>query len=328
MAVPPLRQETRSPPAPRIESRFGSGTGARRESQTESLPGSRFAPPAVTRLDALRARIRTLERGAGAAVLRSLPLDAAALDAHLPGGGLQLGALHEIEGERAEWDDGVASGFCLAVLARLMAVERGRVLWVSRHSDLYMPGLVSLGLDPARLLLVQARDSDEIAWAMEEGLRCPSLAAVVGETEGLSRQAGRRLQLAAEQGGVTAFALGRRLRPRRDAGPSAAATRWRVSAAPAARRGGPGFPTADFPTANFASDEVVAGWGAPRWRLELLRCRGAAPAAWLLDWSRAAKGEKHAPGGFALATTLCDGPSEAGDAPHYGWDNCGQGNCG
>ncbi|WP_299393926.1 ImuA family protein [Pelagibius sp.] len=225
-----------------------------------------------------------------------LPLGLAALDAALPGGGLPLGALHEIEGERAEWDDGVTLGFCLALLARHQArfPGAGDILWVSRQGDLYPPALAARGLDPGRLVLVRARNEADLFWAMEEGLRCRRLAAVVGEVEGLDRLAGRRLQLAAEEslkngaGGVTAFALHRRFRPRRRAREaSAALSRWRVTAAA-------------------SHDEADTAFiGRPRWRLDLLRCRGAAPGSWQVEWNDAACG-------FSLAPALCDRPLAKG----------------
>lgn len=255
----------------------------------EPAPGSR-RDGGQAALAALRARVRALERGAAysRAGNRAAPLGAAALDAHLPGGGLALGCLHEIAGGRAEWDDGAATGFCLALLARLLGAApraRGPVLWVSRWRDLYAPGLTAFGLDPGRLILVRAGAGTEVLWAMEEALRCSRLAAVVGEVEALERSAGRRLQLAAEASGVTAFALLRPLRPaRRAAAPSAAATRWRVMPAQASQR-------------------VPAGrgrfLGRPCWQVELLRCRGAAPGQWHLEWDDAT-------GGFALAAALRD----------------------
>ncbi|MFQ6019106.1 MAG: ImuA family protein, partial [Kiloniellaceae bacterium] len=266
--------------------------------QGSAKPAAVEAAANRVEIAALRARIHALERGArdaGADRLRILPLGLRALDDHLPGGGLPLSCLHEIEGERREWDDGVATGFCLALLARLCAAPPdstggGPLLWVARWRDLYPPGLIALGLDPGRLILVRAGGEAEVLWAMEEALRCARLAAVVGEVESLPRSAGRRLQLAAETGGVTAFLLRRRLRPaRRAEEPSVAATRWRIAPARfSARPAAPGAAAGRLP-------------GPPRWQAELLRCRGAAPGRWLLEWDDAT-------GGFALAAALRDGP--------------------
>lgn len=265
------------------------------------------APRAETRsagdLAALRAQIRVLERGGRAGPLRVLPLGQAALDDHLPGGGLPLSGLHEIAGERAEWDDGVASGFCAALLARLLAAlgdSGGPVLWAAPRADLYGPGLAGFGLDPARLLLLRAGNDRDVLWALEEGLRAGALAAVVGEVADLERTAGRRLQLAAEAGGLPCFLLQRRRLAGGTQGPSAAVTRWRV--APLPSDPGPSQPE--------------LGWaliGRPRWRVELLRCRGAAPGDFVMEWDDAS-------GVFALAAglrhgTLGDGTLGAGAAP-------------
>jgi protein ImuA len=250
-------------------------------------------------LAALRDQVRRIEQGAASGCKRPVaPLGLEALDAALPGGGLPLGALHEIEGERAEWDDGVTLGFCLALLARLEKAfpDSGKILWISRQGDLYPPALAGQGFDPGRFLLVRAKSDAEVLWAMEEGLRCRRLAAVVGEVEGLDRLAGRRLQLAAEAsltgtGGVTAFALHRRFRPlRQGRAASAALSRWRVTAA----------------SSQDEQDESFIG--RPRWRLDLLRCRGAAPGSWHVEWDDAACG-------FALAPALRDRPLVPGKGP-------------
>ncbi len=283
-------------------------------SPPQSLPAAALRRPEGDLSD-LRARVRAIERGAayGGLRRRAAPLGVPALDAHLPGGGLPLGGLHEIEGGRAEWDDGAATGFCVGLLVRLLDAApepgngRGRgnkpVLWVSPWRDLYAPGLKAFGLDPGRLIQVHAGGEADVLWAMEEGLRCARLAAVVGEIDTLERGPGRRLQLAAEAGGVTAFALRRGLRPARPAraGPSAAVTRWRVEAD--AMSSGPGAdgPGADRPGVS----ESGRSPARPRWRVELLRCRGAAPGQWCLEWDDAA-------GGFAVAAALRDRPPAFG----------------
>jgi protein ImuA len=252
-----------------------------------TLPEIKVPRPKDARLHALRARVRRLERGAGRGRLKVVPLGLPVLDGHLPRGGLPLGALHEVEAARAEWDDGAMTGFSLGLIARLSQAVAGPVLWVARRPDLYGPGLLALGFDPGRLILVRAQGDQDVCWALEEGLRCPSLAAVVGEVAEPERSAGRRLQLAAEASGVTAFLLRRRLQPRRRAEPpSAAMTRWRVSPAPS----GEALP--NLPPGLL---------GPPRWRVELLRCRGAAPGCFLVEGDDGT-------GGFALATALRDGP--------------------
>ncbi|MBV9815562.1 MAG: hypothetical protein JO229_07405, partial [Alphaproteobacteria bacterium] len=147
--------------------------------------------------------------------------------------------------------------------------EDGMVLWCLPRPDLYGPGLAAHGLDPERVVLVRTSRDAEILWAMEEGLRSPGIVAVVGEVGTLPAVASRRLQLAAERSGITAFLL-RRWREggqasRERALPNAAMTRWRVAALPS--RPSQGEP----------------GVGCPRWLVELLRCRGGEPGSWEME---------------------------------------------
>src|SRR6202171_3924890 len=68
-------------------------------------------------LTALRDRIRQIERPARQGVL---PFDVMAIDRVLPGGGLALGAVHEILGAGGDEEDGaIAAGFAAGILARL-----------------------------------------------------------------------------------------------------------------------------------------------------------------------------------------------------------------
>jgi protein ImuA len=226
--------------------------------------------PSAAQLVDLQDRIRRIERP-NALRRGVLPFGVAALDRALPGGGLALGALHEILGAGADEEDGAATtGFAAGIAGR---IANGIVLWCLKHSDLYGPGLASHGLDPARVVLIRAARDDDILWALEEGLHAPSslggIAAVIGEVGRLPMVAGRRLQLAAERSGIPALLL-RRWRTGDEAEaerarPSAAVTRWRVVPLPSLPDGEPGI-------------------GQPRWRVELLRSRGGEPAAWDVPW--------------------------------------------
>lgn len=241
--------------------------------------------PSAPRLVDLQERIRRLERD-GAACHGVLPFGIAALDRTLPNGGLALGAVHEILGAGADEEDGAAAaGFIAGIAGRLAG---GAVLWCLKERDLYGPGLAEHGLDPARIALVRAPRDDDLLWALEEGLRSPGIAAVVGEIGRLPMVAGRRLQLAAERSGIPAFLL-RRWRTGAEAAaertrPSAAMTRWRVAPLPSLPCNEPGI-------------------GTPRWRVELLRCRGVAAAdlSWDLEVADAS-------GALRL-------PAELGDRP-------------
>jgi protein ImuA len=305
-------------------------------------------------ISALRERIRQIEQPARHGVL---PFGVAAIDRALPGGGLALGAVHEIIGAGGDEEDGAAAaGFAAGILARLgggtrptspspplarqvpslsplkggegkkaqrfslsarhgplgdgegrgevgdpRAAGSGPVLWCLRRPDLYGPGLMAHGLDPARLVLVTAARDDEILWAVEEGLCAGStagLAAVVGELGRLPMVAGRRLQLAAERSGVTALIL-RRWRNADEAAagreqPSAALTRWRVAALSS-------VDIINEPGAN-SSGARESGLGQPRWRVALLRCRGGMPGAWDVEVADAT-------GHVSLSAELADRPA-------------------
>jgi protein ImuA len=213
-------------------------------------------------LPTLRECVRRIERPATTHGV--LPVGIAAIDRALPGGGLARGALHEILGMGGDEEDGaLAAAFAAGIIGRLDM--NGAVLWCLPRADLYGPGLAACGLDPGRLVLIRTARDAEILWAMEEGLRAPGLAAVIGEVNALPPVTSRRLQLAAERSGITAFLL-RRWRNASTAArerhlPNAAATRWRISVLPSSPAGVP---------------EV----GEPRWRVDLLRCRGGAAGSW------------------------------------------------
>ncbi|MBV8779343.1 MAG: damage-inducible mutagenesis protein, partial [Alphaproteobacteria bacterium] len=158
-------------------------------------------------LAVLQERIRRIERP-HALVHGVLPIGIAAIDRILPGGGLARGALHEILGAGLDQEDGAAAaGFAAGIAGRLFAADSLQitaktasavVLWAGQRGDLYGPGLAAQGLDPARIVRVLAPRDDDILWTLEEGLRSPGIAAVVGEVGRLPMVAGRRLQLAAE----------------------------------------------------------------------------------------------------------------------------------
>jgi protein ImuA len=192
-------------------------------------------------------------------------------------------------GAGGDEEDGAApAGFAAGILARL---GNSAILWCLKRPDLYGPGLLAHGLDPSRLVLVRAARDEEILWAVEEGLRtgqAAGLAAVVGELGRLPMVASRRLQLAAEHSGVTALIL-RRWRNAQEAAaerdrPSAALTRWRVTA---------------LPSTDIANQP---GIGRPRWRVALLRCRGAAPGVWDVEVADAT-------GHVSLSAGLADRPA-------------------
>jgi protein ImuA len=256
---------------------------------TGAIPQKPVGPNPVGQPDTallrdLRLRIARIERGAASRQSANhLPFGIAAIDQHLPGGGLALGALHEMAGAGPDTEHGTAATLLVAgVLARLS----GPVLWVVERSDLFAPGLAGAGLHPECVLFVEA--GRQVLPVMEEGLRHTGLAAVVGEIgERFALTASRRLQLAAEHTGTLAIAL-RRSRDFDDkklAEPTAATTRWRVACLPS-------------PPA-LAHAPATQGLGRALWRLDLLRCRGGEAGSWTVEAC-------DAEGRLALAANLAD----------------------
>lgn len=209
-------------------------------------------------IESLRAQIEKIE-GRGRRVKTVLPFGIPDIDSRLPGGGLTLGALHEIAGGGNGAVDGAAAAlFAAGVAAR----TRGKVLWVITRPDLFAPALAQAGLAPDRVIYVEAGNDRTVLACVEEGLRHGGLGAVVGEVARLDMTASRRLQLCAEVSGTIGIAL-RRWRRQTEASdfgqPTAAATRWRVSV----------MPSAALP---------VPGVARHRWLLELIRARAGESA--------------------------------------------------
>ena len=155
--------------------------------------------------------------------------------------------------------DGGWAGFLLAQL------EAGKpLLWVQDRMAILESGRIHPpGLPSQDLIHVETRDARDALWAMEEGLRCPSLSAVIGEIWGdpktLDFTATRRLAVASERSGVAAFLI----RLGGHANLSGARMRWRIASAPSLIN--PLDPRAP---------------GAPAWDAELVRARGMPPGRW------------------------------------------------
>jgi len=241
----------------------------------------------IATVEALREPIRCLE-GRATHQRAVLPFGIKAIDERLPGGGLALGALHEVAGGGNGTVDGAAAALFAAGIA---ARTRGRVLWCVSRQDLFAPALAQAGLAPDRVIYLEAGDEKSVLACFEEGLRHGELGAVVAEVARLSMTASRRLQLAAEGSGTIGLAL-RRWRHQAEAAdfglPTAATTRWRVSV----------LPSTPLP---------VPGIGHARWGLELIRCRGGGAATFELEAC-------DAKGRLALASTLAYRPTQAAQA--------------
>ena len=277
--------------------------------------------------------------GLGESLRKPLPFGLAAIDSHLPDGGLPCGALHEVVPE-TEGAMAAAFGFIAAFLARNFSpppcgeglgvgVGRGRVVvdaltsphdphpslpdklalgraqarpgWgreqqvrlpqlhplffvmpafglrpYRSHGRLHGHGLRALGLDPTRLILVETAHRKQTLWAMEEAARSQAPAAVVGSIDTLDLKLSQRLHLAATDAGLPVFLL----RPAPTLQSSAAATRWRIGTAKAAR-------------------DRFGLVTQPRWHLQLERCRNGRPGQWVVEYD-------HVAHRFSLAATLAN----------------------
>ena len=163
-------------------------------------------------------------------------------------GGLAQRALHEIFARSAE-DGSAAAAF--AVMISLRACPVGRpILWVRENrcgrqtGHLHAAGLAELGIDPSDLVLIDAPDTLAVLCAGADIVKCGQVGALVIEPWGkaplLDLTASRRLSMAAAASGVLTLVL----RMDADPMPSAAQTRWRVSAAPSfpLAANAPGYP--------------------------------------------------------------------------------------
>jgi protein ImuA len=265
-------------------------------------------------VEELRRLLPRMDSVGGAA--RVMPLGLDAIDAHLPHGGLAVGALHEIAPHR-HGDTPAAFGFLVALLARFHPTEHdpekacpgldpgwrpvfGKdhaptnrpVLLVASHraiADHGRPhghGLQQLGLDPARLILVETRNDQQTFWALEEALRSRAPAAVGAAIVRLDLKTSQRLHLAAGDAGLPLWLL----RPPPADEASAAATRWRIGVAEAAR-------------------DRFGLMTRTRWRARLERCRNGRPGEWLVEFD-------HAAYRFSLAPPLADPALSRGAGAH------------
>lgn len=222
----------------------------------------------IERIAALRDAVHAIEAGGVARRRNCLPFGLDDIDRRLADGGLAVAALHEVAAARPGLSDDAAASLFLAGLAARgsRARQDSAVLWALPRRDLFAPGLAQAGLGPERLIYAECGCDEDVLAVMEEGLRHGGLAAVVGEAGKVAMAATRRLQLAAEERGVTALLLKRWRKREEDplAAPSSAVTRWRIGCAP-------------------SEALPVPGVGRARWHVMLSRQRGGEPFEWILE---------------------------------------------
>jgi protein ImuA len=238
----------------------------------------------------------------------TLPFGLAALDSHLPNGGLACGALHEIV-PTTQAALPAAFGFVVAILARLSSsygagladsermdahclphgfpngppygTERRIVFVMPAHAlrqcgRLSGHGLKSLGLNPRRAILIETAHWQDSLWALVEALRSQAPQAAAGMIDRIDLKTSQKLHLAAVDAGLPLLLL----RPSQTLESSAAATRWRIDAAAGAR-------------------DRFGSYARARWQVQLERCRNGRSGEWVVEYD-------HVAHRFSLVAALAD----------------------
>jgi cell division inhibitor SulA len=125
----------------------------------------------------------------------------ASLDRELPGGGWPKAALTEL------WLDAEGIGelsLLLPALKRFTQAGEWIALVAPPHIP-YAPAFAGRGVDPARVIVIEAEEDKHRWWAAEQVLRANSAGALLFWPRTLADQRTRRLQLAAQESQTLAF---------------------------------------------------------------------------------------------------------------------------
>lgn len=171
-----------------------------------------------------------------------------------------IGAIHEFISSDTE-SAAASARFTESITGQLMRGS-GTAFWIGLRRTIFPTALKIFGIKPQRLIFLELSKPKECLWAIEEALKCKSVAAVIGDVGDLNFADSRRLQLAVENSRVTGFI--HRFRPRAEH-PVACVTRWKISPLPSETNGLPGV-------------------GGPRWHIELNKVRNGQPGAWDIEW--------------------------------------------
>jgi len=146
------------------------------------------------------------------------------LDRELPGGGWPKAALTELLTDA----QGIGElRLLLPALKRLAQAGEWVALVAPPHIP-YAPAFAGRGIDPTRVIVIEAAEDKQRWWAAEQVLRSNSAGALLFWPKTLGDQRTRRLQLAAQEGKTLAFLFAPTLRA---AQPSPAPLRLRLSLA-------------------------------------------------------------------------------------------------
>lgn len=178
-----------------------------------------------------------------------------------PGKQFPWGVVHEFLHDTPE-NAAATNGFVIGLLATLMQKDSISI-WVGPSQQIFPPALKAFGVDPAKIIFIRLQKEKEILWTMEEALKCQGLAAVIGNVQGISFTASRRLQLAVEKSKVTGFLI-RQIN--RTQVTTAFISRWKITTAASVHA--PGLP----------------GVGFPCWNVQLEKVKNGKPGNWVISF--------------------------------------------
>lgn len=178
-----------------------------------------------------------------------------------PDGVFPMGTLHEfVSYEPAHAAS--TNGFIAALTAKIMRND-GLCLWISSENKTYPVGLKYFGMEPDHVVFIHATKPKDKLWIIEEALKCEALGVVIAEMKELGFTESRRLQLAVERSGVTAFI--HRYAPRFQ-NSVACTARWQITPLPSITIDG------------------LPGLGYSCWNVALLKVKNGRPDAWKIGW--------------------------------------------
>lgn len=212
--------------------------------------------------DRLQEDILALQGFRTPAGARKIDFGLGMMNASFPNDTFPTGAVHEFISNDPE-SAAATTGFMAGLLGKLMG-EYGICLWIGIRPIVFAAALKAFGVEPHRVIFIDLSKEKDVIWAVEEALKCESLAAVVGELREITFTESRRLQLAVEQSRVTGFL--HRCNPRA-VNTLACVSRWQVTPVPS------------------RLEEGMPGVGHPCWRVELQKIRNGEPGEWEMQWA-------------------------------------------
>ncbi len=250
------------------------------------------APPPQTReavLNRLRSQAGCIQHADVTSQKEVFSAGCAGLDRLLPSGGLKLDSLTEWVGQS---DCSGAATLSLAAVASVLTPSKadssqftrtGPVVVVDLEGTFYPPAADALGIPAGRIVWVRPRRHADAVWAIDQALRCESVAVVWASVGArLDDRDARRFQLAAEMGRTPGL-LVRPAVVRRQ--PSFAEVRFAVAAqaipdpsanaSPASRT----LSSQGLSSQGLSSQALSSQALARLWRVTLDRCRGASVGA-------------------------------------------------